>query len=141
MTRAYRAHGLDPILLITPTTSAPRRAAIAEQGGGFLYLVALRGVTGVQAASADAATAMVADVRKVTDLPIAVGVGIRTPEQVADIGQAADAVVVGSALVAVIGDHGAKPDLAQQVERAAAALVRALPTRGSLNRTKGPSYA
>ena len=91
--------------------------------------VALRGVTGVQAASADAATAMVADVRKVTDLPIAVGVGIRTPEQVARIGQAADAVVVGSALVAVIGEHGAKPDLAQQVERAAAALVAALPTR------------
>jgi tryptophan synthase alpha chain len=129
ITRAYRDNGLDPILLITPTTSAPRRAAIAEQGGGFLYLVALRGVTGVQEASSDAAAAMVADVRKLTDLPIAVGVGIRRPEQVASIGQAADAVVVGSALVAVIGEHGAAPDLAARVERAAAELVGALPTR------------
>src|SRR5262249_47190887 len=129
VTRAYRTHGLDPILLITPTTSAPRRAAIAEQGGGFLYLVALRGVTGVQEASSDAAAAMVADVRKLTDLPIAVGVGIRRPEQVASIGQAADAVVVGSALVAVIGEHGGAPDLAQRVEHAAAELVGALPTR------------
>jgi tryptophan synthase alpha chain len=129
VTQAYRANGLDPIFLITPTTSPTRRAAIAEHARGFLYLVALRGVTGVQEASSDAAAAMVEDVRRLTDLPIAVGVGIRRPEQVASIGRTADAVVVGSALVAVIGEHGRAPDLAARVEQAAAALVGALPTR------------
>lgn len=126
---AYRANDLDPIFLITPTTSASRRAAIAEQARGFIYLVSLRGVTGVQEASSDTAAAMVADVRKLTDVPLAVGVGIRRPEQVAAIGSTADAVVVGSALVAVVGEHGGTPDLGARVEQAAAALVGALPTR------------
>jgi len=72
---------------------------------------------------------MVEALRRLTDLPIAVGVGIKRPDQVAAIGQVADAVVVGSALVAVIGEHGQAPDLAAQVERAAAKLVGALPTR------------
>jgi len=127
--RAYRDVGLDPICLVTPTTSPARRAQIAEQAGGFLYLVTLRGVTGVQDASAEAAAPMVEALRRLTDLPIAVGVGIKRPDQVAAIGQVADAVVVGSALVAVIGEHGQAPDLAAQVERAAAKLVGALPTR------------
>jgi len=129
VTRAYRDAGLAPVCLVTPTTSAARRAQIAEQAGGFIYLVTLRGVTGVQDASAEAAAPLVEALRQVTALPIAVGVGIKRPDQVASIGRVADAVVVGSALVAVIAEHGAKPDLAQQVERAAAALVGALPTR------------
>ncbi len=83
VTRSYRDHGLDPVFLITPTTSPARRALIAEQARGFLYLVALRGVTGVQDASADAIAPLVADVRRLTDVPLAVGVGIKRPEQVA----------------------------------------------------------
>jgi tryptophan synthase alpha chain len=129
VTRSYRDHGLDPIFLITPTTSPARRAMIAEQARGFLYLVALRGVTGVQDASADAIAPMVDDVRRLTDLPIAVGVGIKRPEQVAAIGRVADAVVVGSALVAVVGEQAGARDLALRVERAAAALIGALPQR------------
>src|SRR5260221_99733 len=130
VTRSYRDHGLDPVFLITPTTSPARRALIAEQARGFLYLVALRGVTGVQDASADAIAPLVADVRRLTDVPLAVGVGIKRPEQVARIGQVADAVVVGSALVAVIGEHAGAADLAPRLERAAGELVAALPTRG-----------
>ncbi len=129
VTRTYRDHALDPIFLITPTTSAARRSMIADQARGFIYLVALRGVTGVQDASADAIAPMVAAVRRLTDVPIAVGVGIKRPEQVASIGRVADAVVVGSALVAVVGEHAEAPDLAAHVERSAAELVSALPTR------------
>jgi len=127
VTRRYRDHGLDPIFLVTPTTSPARRASIAEQARGFIYLVSLRGVTGVQDATAEAIAPMVADVRRLTDLPIAAGVGIKRPDQVAAIGRVADAVVVGSALVAVVGEHGRGQDLAASVERAAAALVAALP--------------
>ncbi|MBI3512558.1 MAG: tryptophan synthase subunit alpha, partial [Proteobacteria bacterium] len=130
VTRSYRDHGLDPVFLITPTTSPARRALIAEQARGFLYLVALRGVTGVQDASADAIAPLVADVRRLTDVPIAVGVGIKRPDQVASIGRVADAVIVGSALVAVIGEHAGAADLVARLERAAGELVDALPTRG-----------
>jgi tryptophan synthase alpha chain len=129
VTGAYRRYGLDPIFLIAPTTSPTRRAAIAEQARGFIYLVALRGVTGVQDASAQSIAPMMEEMRRLTDLPLAVGVGIKRPEQVAAIGQVADAVVVGSALVAVVGEHGGRPDLVAQVERSARALVDALPTR------------
>ena len=129
VTRAYRDHGLDPICLVTPTTAPARRAQIVEQAGGFLYLVTLRGVTGVKDASAEAAAPLVAELRRLTDLPIAVGVGIKRPDQVVSIGRVADAVVVGSALVSVIGEAGAARDLAGRVERAAAELVDALPTR------------
>jgi len=133
VTRRYRDHGLDPIFLITPTTSPARRVLIAEQARGFIYLVSLRGVTGVQDAAAEAIAPMVAEVRRLTDVPIAVGVGIKRPDQVAAIGRVADAVVVGSALVAVVGEHAAERDggrdLAAAVERAAAALVAALPGR------------
>jgi len=129
VTRAYRDAGLDPICLVTPTTSAARRARIAEAAGGFLYLVTLRGVTGVKDASAEAAAPMIAELRRLTDLPIAVGVGIKRPDQVAAIGRVADAVVVGSALVQVIADADNSPDLAARVERAAAELVGALPKR------------
>jgi tryptophan synthase alpha chain len=130
ITRRYRDHGLDPVLLVTPTTSPARRALIAEQARGFIYLVALRGVTGVQDASADAIAPLVADVRRLTDLPLAVGVGIKRPEQVAAIGKVADAVVVGSALVEVVGAHAGAADLVPALERAAGELVRALPTQG-----------
>jgi tryptophan synthase alpha chain len=126
---AYREVGLEPICLVTPTTSPARRAMIVEQAGGFLYLVTLRGVTGVQDASAEAAAPMVEALRRLTDLPIAVGVGIKRPDQVASIGRVADAVVVGSALVAVIGEAGAAQDLGARVEHAASELVTALPQR------------
>jgi tryptophan synthase alpha chain len=127
--RAYRDRGLDPIFLVTPTTSPARRAMIAEQARGFLYLVALSGVTGVQDASAAATAPMVADVRRLTQVPIAVGVGIKRPEQVAAIGRVADAIVVGSALVAVVGEHAGARDLVDHVARAAIELVGALPSR------------
>jgi tryptophan synthase alpha chain len=94
-----RAAGIDFIRLATPTTDDKRLPTVLTNISGFLYYVAVAGITGTRsAASADVAAA-VARLRRHTDLPIAVGFGIRTPQQAAEIARLADAAVVGSALV------------------------------------------
>lgn len=92
-------HGLNLIFLAAPTTTADRLPKVLEQAGGFLYYVSITGVTGT--ASADEAQVKVAveGLRAQTDLPIAVGFGIKTPEQAAAMARVADAAVVGSAVV------------------------------------------
>lgn len=94
------AAGLDPVFLVAPTTPEARLAAIAANAAGFLYYVSLKGVTG--AANLDAASleARLALVRKYSRLPLAVGFGIRDAQAAAAVARCADAVVVGSALVA-----------------------------------------
>jgi len=111
-----RSHGLDTIFLLSPTTTAARIQRAAELGSGFLYGISRIGVTGARDAVATGAEAMVARIRAHTDLPIALGFGISTPEHVAEVVSYADAAVVGSALVSVIAEHGASPDLVQSVE-------------------------
>ncbi len=101
-----RAAGVDLIRLATPTTDAARLPAVLEGSGGFLYYVSVAGITGKQqAATASIADAM-ARLKASTDLPIAVGFGVRTPEQAREIARVADGVVVGSALVDIIAEHG-----------------------------------
>ncbi len=97
------AAGLHLVRLATPTTDAARLPRVLGGASGFLYYVAVAGVTGANAASADDIGAAVARLRAATDLPIAVGFGVRTPEQAAAIARHADAVVVGSAIVDAIG--------------------------------------
>ncbi|MBB4266366.1 tryptophan synthase subunit alpha [Roseospira visakhapatnamensis] len=92
-------HGLHLILLAAPTTDASRLAAILVKAGGFLYYVSITGITGTRAADQTQVADAVARVRERTDLPIAVGFGIRTPEQAAAMARIADAAVVGSAVV------------------------------------------
>ena len=103
---------LDPIFLLSPTTSDARIRASADLGSGFLYVISRLGVTGARDRVAADAEALVARIRAETDLPLALGFGISTPEQVAEVGRWADAAVVGSALVNVIAEHGAGPDVA-----------------------------
>ncbi len=103
---------LDPIFLLSPTTSDVRIRASADLGRGFLYVISRLGVTGARDRVAADAEALVARIRAQTDLPLALGFGISTPEQVAEVGRWADAAVVGSALVNVIAEHGARPDVA-----------------------------
>jgi len=122
------ARGIDVIRLVAPTTDDARLPHVLEGCSGFVYYVSITGITGTHAASTEHLEQAIPRIRKVTDLPIAVGVGIKRPDQVAGIGRVADAVVVGSALVAVIGEGGAQ-DVAARVERAASELVAALPTR------------
>jgi tryptophan synthase alpha chain len=117
-----RPAALRMIRLIAPTTPPARISQIAGAAEGFIYYVSREGVTGEQATVAASLGEQVAAIRAVTDLPIAVGFGISTPEQARQTAVWADAVVVGSAIVRRVADFGAAPDLAARV----AAFVRPL---------------
>ena len=108
------AAGLDPIFLISPTTTDVRIRRSGELGRGFLYVISRLGVTGVRDRLAEDVTDLVARVRAQSSLPVAVGFGISSPEHVAEACRSADAAVVGSALVNVIAEHGAAPDVAER---------------------------
>jgi tryptophan synthase alpha chain len=119
------AAGLDLIMLVTPTSTRQRMKAAARFGGGFLYLVSRTGVTGVRQ-DLDAGLAdNIRMARKVSRLPVAVGFGISTPEQVARVAENADGVVVGSALVSRIGAMGDCDELIGEIESFASELAAA----------------
>lgn len=103
---ALKEAGLALIRLIAPTTDARRALRIAERADGFLYYVARMGVTGATAELRTALADEIAALRDVTDVPIAVGFGISTPEQAATVANAADGVIVGSALIDAIDRGG-----------------------------------
>ncbi len=93
------SHGLAAIRLATPTTSESRMARIAEGASGFVYYVSVAGVTGAGVGAEADISAGVNRARRLSKLPVAVGFGVRTPDQAARFARIADAVVVGSALV------------------------------------------
>jgi tryptophan synthase alpha chain len=99
LTGPARAAGLDLIRLATPTSDDQRLPRIVESASGFIYYVAIAGITGTRSADSASVAAAVTRLRRFTQLPIAVGFGIRTPEQAAAVARAADAAVVGSSLV------------------------------------------
>jgi tryptophan synthase alpha chain len=124
-----QAAGLHLVRLATPTTDAVRLPKVLAQSSGFLYYVAVAGITGTKSADAADTERAVTRIRASTKLPIAVGFGIRTPEQAADVGRFADAAVVGTALVATVAahldSHGApRPGLVDKVLAFAADLAR-----------------
>ena len=96
---AFDAAQIALIRLATPTTDEARLPVVVRRTSGFVYYVSVAGVTGVKAADADAVAPAVERVRRASGLPVAVGFGIRTPEQAAAVARVADAAVVGSALV------------------------------------------
>jgi tryptophan synthase alpha chain len=106
--------GIDPIFLISPTTTDERIRRSGELGRGFLYVISRMGVTGARDEMAADVTGLLARVRAQSTLPVAVGFGISSPRHVAEACQSADAAVVGSALVQVIDDHGSAPDVAHR---------------------------
>lgn len=97
-----RKAGLDWIRLATPTTDDERLPAVLSNASGFIYYVAIMGITGTKSANQEEVRAGVARLRNHTDLPISVGFGIKNPESARAIGDTADAVVVGSAIVDII---------------------------------------
>lgn len=103
---ALRAAGVDLIRLATPTTDAARLPAVLDGSSGFLYYVSVAGITGLQQAAQASIEDAVARLKAATDIPVAVGFGVRTPEQAAAIAKVADGVVVGSAIVEIIAEHG-----------------------------------
>jgi tryptophan synthase alpha chain len=118
-------HCLKSIRLIAPTTPPARMELIARSAEGFIYYVSREGVTGEQSKLSDSIAVQVAEIRKHTDLPIAVGFGISSPEQAAEVARQADAVVVGSAIVRRMGEHGAAADFVEKIVSFVAPLATA----------------
>ncbi len=121
---ALRAAGVAPIRLATPTTDAARLPAVLDGSAGFLYYVSVAGITGMQQAAQTSIDEAVARIKQHTAIPVAVGFGVRTPEQAAAIARVADGVVVGSALVDLVARHGT--DAAGPVRQLTAALAAAV---------------
>jgi tryptophan synthase alpha chain len=121
-----RQAGLCVIYLVAPTTPEERIELIVKRATGFVYYVSREGVTGMQAEVSDTIKPMTARIRAHTDLPIAVGFGISTPEQAKAVAACADAVVVGSAVVNQIARHGQSPDLIARVVEFTAALIQSV---------------
>jgi tryptophan synthase alpha chain len=105
--QAASAYGIDLISLIAPTSEA-RIREIAQTASGFIYLVSSMGVTGVRGEITTDLGSIVAAIRDVTAVPVAVGFGIHTPAQAAQMARVADGVIVGSAIVKIIAEHGDK---------------------------------
>ncbi|MGC9436065.1 MAG: tryptophan synthase subunit alpha [Methanomicrobiales archaeon] len=123
--RAAGRAGLSLISLVAPTTTDRRRSMILARARGFVYLVSREGVTGVQARMPPALADLIAPVRSETDLPVAVGFGISTPDQARAVAAAgADAVVVGSAIVRLIEDLPDRPE--DRIRSCADAIAAAL---------------
>ncbi|MES2302394.1 MAG: tryptophan synthase subunit alpha [Pseudomonadota bacterium] len=121
---ALRGAGVSPIRLATPTTDAARLPAVLEGSSGFLYYVSVAGITGMQQAAQASIDEAVSRIKATATIPVAVGFGVRTPDQAAAIAKVADGVVVGSALVDLVAQHGA--DAAGPVRELTAALAAAV---------------
>ena len=122
-----RMHGpLKRIRLIAPTTPDSRIALLTKDAGGFIYYVSRTGVTGERSEIASGLAKQVAGIKKHTQLPVAVGFGISTPEHVRTVAQSGDAVVVGSAIVKRIAEHGKDADLVRKVTEFVTPLAQAV---------------
>ena len=115
--------GLDTIFLLAPTSREARIKTVTEASTGFVYYVSRAGVTGERHSLSDSLGPMVGQIRSHTDLPIAVGFGISTPEHARAVAELADAAVVGSAIVRRIGEGGSDPHLAKKIGEFAAELA------------------
>jgi len=128
-TCAMRKAGLDTVFLAAPTSTPRRLELVAKYSSGFVYLVSRTGVTGERATVSEAAGPLVTAMRKVTSLPLAVGFGISTADQVGSVGAIADAVVVGSAFVRVIEQNATSSELPHRLEALARELAGGLPSK------------
>ncbi|HVS16183.1 MAG TPA: tryptophan synthase subunit alpha [Thermoanaerobaculia bacterium] len=126
---ALRAHGIDSIFLLAPTSTRERVRKVARASSGFVYYVSRTGVTGVQDRLPPELAGEVRRVRRRLKQPLAVGFGISTPEQVAAVGRLADGVVVGSALVRVVEENAGRAGLPALIEARARELAAPLRER------------
>jgi tryptophan synthase alpha chain len=131
---AFAPHGLSVIRLATPTTDNARLTKVLEGASGFLYYVSVAGVTGARSAVTEDVQNAVSRLRRATELPIAVGFGVREPEAARAIAKTADAVVVGSALVDEITVDDPKQSI-DRVLRKAAQLSQAVRSARALEGT------
>lgn len=124
--KTVRGAGLDTVFLASPTSPPRRLQAVAQLSSGFVYLVSRAGVTGERQALSASIEPLIQSMRATTGLPLAVGFGISTAEQAAQVGSLADGVVVGSAFVRVVEEQGDSPDLEGRLESFARSLSTAL---------------
>jgi tryptophan synthase alpha chain len=122
------ANGLDIIRLVAPTTDDARLPIVLEGSSGFVYYVSITGITGTRSATAASLAAALPRIRAVTSLPVAIGFGVRTPQQAAEAVRVADAAVVASALIETLAasldaDGHAAPDTAERVLNQVRALA------------------
>ena len=122
-------HGLDIIRLVAPTTDDARLPIVLRGSSGFVYYVSITGITGTRSASAESLAAALPRLRAATDLPIAIGFGVRTPDQAAGAVRVADAAVVASALIDTLSasldaEGRPAPDTAERVLRQIAELAQ-----------------
>jgi tryptophan synthase alpha chain len=103
--QALKVHHIDPIFLLSPTTQPMRIEKITSVGSGFLYYVSLKGVTGANVLDVDDVALHVNAIKKMSDLPIGVGFGIKTAADAGAVANVADAVVVGSSIVKIIENN------------------------------------
>ncbi len=113
--RLMKESDLCAIWLVAPTTPEDRIARITQRGSGFIYYVSREGVTGMQTTIADSIGPKVDRIRAHTQLPIAVGFGVSNADQAKVVAAAGDGVVVGSAIVSRIAEHGSSPNLVREV--------------------------
>ncbi len=118
-----RAHEIDMIFLVAPTSTDERLRMVAERASGFIYAVSRTGVTGARAEMSVEAEKLVGRVRRFSDLPVAVGFGISKPDQIADVWRYADAAVVGSAIVEEIEKAQSATEAVSVVGRFARELI------------------
>lgn len=125
MTVPARHYGLDVIFLLTPTSDAARISAVNRIGSGFVYYVTVTGVTGARTSVSETLAHELSRVKQTISLPLMAGFGISTPAQAAEVGQLADGVVVGSAIVKLFEQYGGE-ELKQQLRQYVTNLKRAL---------------
>ncbi len=128
-----RAHGLDPIFLLAPTSTEARIRRVCAAASGYLYYVSLKGVTGSAALDVDGVAARLAGIRALTELPVGVGFGIKDPPAAARVAAVADAVIVGSALVGKVEAAGDDTERARREIVALLAAMRAAMGQGAAN--------
>jgi len=118
-----RANDLEMIFLVAPTSTEARLSMVARRASGFIYAVSRAGVTGAQHEMSRDAAQLVSRLRQVSELPVAVGFGISTAAQVAEVSRYADAAVVGSAIVALIEEFSGEKDIVERVGAFARKLI------------------
>jgi len=121
-----KAAEMCPIYLIAPTTPEARMSSIVREASGFIYYVSREGVTGMQKSISSTVADMTAKIRKYSSLPIAIGFGVSNAEQAREVAAHGEAVVVGSAIVNQIAEHGSNPDMVSRVAGFVATLAEGL---------------
>ena len=131
--QTYREHGIDSIFLMAPTTDISRIRRISEMASGFLYYVSFKGITGANSLDIDSVSSKLSEIRAVSELPLAVGFGIKDAETAAAVAAVADAVVVGSAIVSLIAAHqDDMPNALKEVKSLLQGIKSALDNAGSI---------